>query len=99
MSDALFFVIMAGVLAVGFIAGRWSLIPVAIVLWGIELGVAALLGSFHGTSEDSSWGLFVFAAWASAWWVLALVAGTAVRRFRLRLRRVLPPGRASATER
>lgn len=80
VSIQLYLVILIALAAVGFLAGRWLLILAVLALWVIGLAIAALAGAFHHTSEDSSGGVFYFAAWGTMFWVLAFTLGTVVRR-------------------
>lgn len=80
MSAPLYFAILIALAAAGFLAGRWLLILTVLALWAIGLAIAALAGAFHHTGEDSSGGLFYFAAMPSLVWVLAFTLGTVVRR-------------------
>ncbi len=80
VSNQLYFAILIGLAAAGFLAGRWLLIPAVLALWAIGLAIAALAGAFHHTGEDSSAGAFYFAAFPTMLWVLARVSQFIGRR-------------------
>jgi len=80
VSIPLYAAIMIALAAAGFLAGRWLLILAVLALWVIGLAIAALAGAFHHTTEDSSVGVFYFAAFPTLLWVVAFTLGTVVRR-------------------
>jgi hypothetical protein len=81
VSAPVYIAIIVGIFCAGILAARWRLVLIVIAVWGAGLGIAALAGAFHQTSEDSGGAVFFFFALSTMLSViLPFVIGTAAGR-------------------
>lgn len=75
MDDWLFLGIAVACFAIGLPCQRPRHVFVAVALWMVGLGVAAVAGAFDATAEDNALGVFVFTGLPTVLWLGAFCLG------------------------